>query len=251
MATWAERRKFMYALAVIIFIVGVIGIPAFLLIYKAPTCFDGKQNGGERGVDCGGKCTRLCQSEFLSPNVAWARIEKVVPGVYNAAAYIINPNTEGEAENVPYKMSLFDKDGMLIIEQVGKVTIPPHRNTLAFNSLMKVDSSIPAKVLFEFTNRPDWYKKIDTLSSVVVTNKEYKEDGDKSSLLVSFMNDSLNSIGRMSVFAILYDKDGNSVGFSRTIVDAIAPKSTVVAPFTWNTNRQGEVVSIEVLYMAE
>ena len=191
MSSWSQNRKTIYALILVIAIIGIIGIPSFLLFYKAPTCFDGKQNGRETGLDCGGKCTRLCQSSFLAPNVAWSRIEKVVYGTYNAVAYIINPNNEGEAKNVPYKMSLFDKDGMLIIENFGTVTIPPHRNTLAFSSLIKVGQSIPAKVLFEFTGQPNWYKKPDTLAKLIVVNKDYKEEGQNSSLLVSLQNDGL------------------------------------------------------------
>ena len=251
MSSWSQKRKTTYALILITAIIVVVGIPAFLLFYKAPSCFDGKQNGREKGVDCGGKCTRLCQSSFLAPSVAWSRIERVVPGTYNAVAYIINPNVEGEAKNVPYKMSLFDKNGMLIIEVLGDVTIPPHRNTLAFSSLINVSQSIPSKVVFEFTSPPNWYKTPDTLSQLLVINKDYKEDDQNSSLLVSLQNDSLKIMNNIAVYAVLYDKNSNAIGFSKTILDSISPKSTVIAPFTWNTNRQGEVVSIEVLYVAE
>lgn len=251
MDSWSKKRKIIYATILVGFLVVVFGIPTFILFYDSPTCYDGKKNGSENGIDCGGKCTRLCQSEFLPPSVSWTRIEKVVPGVYNAAAYIINPNNEGEAKDVPYHMELYDRDGMLIIEKKGKVTIPPRRNTLAFSSLIKTDNSIPTKVLFEFTGVPDWNKEIDTLSSVVVTGKDYKESSEGSSLLVSLRNDGLKIIDNISVYAILYDINDNVIGFSKTSIDSILPKSTTVAPFTWNTNRQGQVVSIEVLYVAE
>jgi hypothetical protein len=251
MASWSEKRKFIYATSTLIVIIGVIGIPAFLFFYKAPTCFDGKQNGNEKGVDCGGKCTRLCQNNFLAPNVAWTRLERVVPGIYNAAAYIINPNTEGEAKNVPYHMALYDKDGMLIIDQKGAVTLPPHRNTLAFLPLIKVVNSIPAKVLFEFTGVPDWNKKADRLSAIEITEKNYTEEGNNSSLRVTLKNASVSNIERFAVYVVLYDSVGNAIGFSRTIVDELLANTSVTAPFTWNTNRNGKVVSVEVLYVAE
>ncbi len=251
MSSWSKNRKITYALIVIIAVIGLIGIPSFLLFYKAPTCFDGKQNGSETGLDCGGKCTRLCQSSFLTPSVTWAKIENVVPGIYNAAAYIVNPNNEGEAKDVPYKMSLFDKEGMLITETFGTVTIPPHRNTLAFSGSIKVEKSIPAKVVFEFTSQPNWYKKADTLAELVVLSSDYEEGGQNSSLMVSLKNNSLNILNNIGVYVILKDKDGNAIGFSKTILDSISPKSSIIAPFTWNTNRQGAVVSKEVLYVAE
>jgi hypothetical protein len=251
MATWSDKRKFIYASVAVLFVIGVIGLPAFLLLYKAPTCSDGKQNGNEKGVDCGGRCTRLCQDNFLAPSVAWTRLERVVPSVYNSVAYIINPNTEGEARDVPYHMAIYDQNGMLIIDQKGRVTIPPHRNTLAFAGLVRTGNSVPSKVLFEFTGRPDWYKKTDTLSDVELLEKDYQEDGESSSLRVVLKNDSVKNIGKMNVFAVLYDEMGNAIGFSKTIVDEIRAGSTVTAPFTWNTNRNGQVVSIEVLYVAE
>jgi hypothetical protein len=187
----------------------------------------------------------------LAPNVAWTRLERVVPGIYNAAAYIINPNTEGEAKNVPYHMALYDKDGMLIIDQKGAVTLPPHRNTLAFLPLIKVVNSIPAKVLFEFTGVPDWNKKADRLSAIEITEKNYTEEGNNSSLRVTLKNASVSNIERFAVYVVLYDSVGNAIGFSRTIVDELLANTSVTAPFTWNTNRNGKVVSVEVLYVAE
>jgi hypothetical protein len=251
MDSWSKKRKLIYGLIGIFIVVVIIALPLYLLFYKSPTCFDGKKNGGEQGVDCGGKCTKLCQSEFIPATVAWARIENVVPGIYNAGAYIINPNNQGEAKDVPYTMSLFDNDGMLIVEVRGKVTIPPNRNTMAFSGLINVAKSIPKKVLFQFSQAPDWNKKADTLSSVVVVKKDYKEEGNNSSLIVGLRNDGLNILNNIGVYAILHDSDGNTIGFSKTKVDSILPKSAVDAPFTWNTNRQGKVVSIEVLYVAE
>ncbi|MFA6554761.1 MAG: hypothetical protein WCS89_04655 [Candidatus Paceibacterota bacterium] len=251
MISWSSKRKLLYATIAGVIVVGGIGVPAFLVFYKAPTCFDGIQNGGEQGLDCGGRCSLLCQSSFTSPNVAWTRLEKVAPELYNVATYIINPNTEGEAKNVPYHMSLYDKDGILIIDQASTITLPPHRNTLAFQGAVNVGKRIPTKVSFEFTSVPNWYKKIDTLSPIVVGNKDYREDSTGSSLQVSLKNNSLETIGRISVFVVLYNKENDAIGFSKTTLDQIPPQSTEVAPFTWNINRNGEVISIEVLYVAE
>ncbi len=251
MDSWARRRKIIYALIVLILLVLVIGIPSFLIFYKAPTCFDGKQNGGESGIDCGGRCERLCQSEFLPASISWTRMEKVSPGIYNVATYIINPNNLGEARNVPFKVSLYDNFGKAIVSKNGIVNIPAHRNVLAFSSLLQTGNVVPTKASFEFTQAPDWVKAQDALKSIGITNKEYSEQNNSSALSVNLYNDSLEDIRNLSVFAILYDRLGNTIGFSKTIVDQIKAKSSALAPFTWNTNRNGEVVSIEVLYVAE
>ncbi len=251
MPSWSKRRKIMYGGAVAIFLIGVIGIPTFRYFYQAPTCSDGKKNGDEKGIDCGGSCQRLCQSDFLAPDVAWTRFEELAPGLYNLATYIINPNTSGEAKDVPYQMSVYDSKGASIIETRSIVTLPPHRNTLAFQSAVSVGKRTPARVLFEFTSPPDWYRSSDTLSAISVVDKKYSEDETGSSLSVALKNSSPYAIGRISVYAILYDKDGNSLGFSKTILDEIPALGSVTAPFTWSVNRQGKVISIEVLPVAE
>lgn len=251
MATWSQKRKFTYAFLAVLIVIGGVGIPSFYVFYRAPTCSDGIKNGNELGIDCGGRCTRLCQSDFLAPNVAWTRLEAITPSLYNVASYIINPNTEGEADNVPYHISLYDKDGMLIIEKAGTVTLPPHRNTLAFENALNVGKRIPARASFEFVTKPVWYKQADKLTALSIDSKDYSEDANGSSLTVRLKNNSVMGLGAVDAFAVLYDKIGNVIGFSKTIIDEIPAGAIVTAPFTWGINRKGEVISIEVLYMAE
>jgi len=231
--------------------IGAIGVPVFLHVYKAPTCFDGYMNGNEQGVDCGGSCQRLCASAFLPPKVAWTRFEQVAPGLYNLAAYIINPNTEGEALSVPYHMATYDNKGILITDHVGRVTLPPHRNTLAFQSAVSTGKRIPEKILFEFTVAPDWHKRVDPLSALIIADKKYSEDESGSSLSVTIRNSRVQPVNAFSVYSVLYDAAGNALGFSKTLVDGIPSQGNVIAPFTWPIRREDKVISIEVLPVAE
>jgi len=251
MASWSRQRKSIYALVVIAAMVAAVGVPGFFYFYKAPSCFDGVQDGNELGIDCGGSCVKLCPSAFLSPIVSWTRFEQVAPGFYNVAAYVINPNPDAGADSVPYHMALYDGQGTLITDVYGTMTIPPHRNALAFQSSVGTEKRIPAKASFEFTSAPNWLSASDTLSPLQVIDKKYNEDASGSSLQVTLRNTSVNPFGRLSVYVVLYDSDQNEIGFSKTIIDGISPGSTVVAPYTWPEDRQGKVVSIEVLPVAE
>lgn len=251
MTTWSRKRKSIYGMIAAFIVLAGVGLPLFLVFYRAPTCFDGVQNGGESGVDCGGKCTRLCQSSFLAPSVAWTRFEEVAPDLYNVAAYITNPNPEGEALNVPYHMSLYDSKGLIIKDRAGQITIPPHRNTLAFERAIPSGSRVPTRALFEFTGVPNWQKKTDNLNSIGIGAKDYNEDGNSSSLAVTLTNSGIRALANISVYVILYDSDGNVLNFSKTIIDNIPAKGSTVAPFTWPKSHQGKVISIEVLPVAE
>lgn len=251
MSSWSSRRKTIYGGTLTILILGVIAIFVFPLVYKAPTCSDGIKNGDELGIDCGGSCQKLCQSAFIPPSTRWVDFEQLAPGIYNVAAYIVNSNPNGQASNVPYHIVLYDKKGIEIVDVPGIVNIPSHRNTLAFLSQVSTGKSIPYRASFEFKSAPDWNKGADQLGSLVIADKKYEDNNLGSSLDVKIRNTSVYPIGRLSVYAVLSDVDKNVVGFSKTVVDGIDPESETSASFTWPTNRQGSVISIEVLPVAE
>jgi hypothetical protein len=248
--SWSSRRRFAYSSIAIIALVVVIGVPAFALYYKAPTCSDGKMNGSETGVDCGGSCRRLCQNSFYPPRAAWggAKFEKLADGLYNVSALIENQNIDAGANDVPYRMSLFDNKGLSIVEREGRVDLYPHRNSLAFESAVDAGKRIPAKVSFEFIEAPNWFKSQDALGGIAIVDKKYTEDDAGSSLEITLENRTLLPYNNLLVSVVLYDKEGNVIGFSRTIVDSIGPKNgKEVASYTWPINRKGLVTSIEVL----
>ncbi len=250
MSSWASRRKTAYALIVILAVLLLIGLPLFIIFYKAPTCFDKVMNGNETGVDCGGSCVRLCQNSFIPPRIVWggAKFEKLANGLYNIASLIENKNINGAAVDVPYKMSLYDSSGISIVDRVGKVNIYPHRNSLAFESAVDVGKRIPAKVSFEFTKEPNWFKSQDSLDGISIVDKKYVEDDSGSSLEVVLENTTLFPYKNIMVSVVLYDKENNVIGFSRTSIDSIASKNQrEIASFTWPINRKGAVTSIEIV----
>ncbi len=260
--SWSSHRKFIYGGGVSVLLVLIIIVTVFSLFYKKPTCFDNIRNGGEQAVDCGGACQKLCQSAFLPAKIKWggAKYEKVAGGLYNVASYIVNPNTDVAAVNVPYKFALFDARGILITERQGIMTLPAHRNVLAFEPAVDVGKRIPAKVTFEFLAAPEWFKSHDALDGLAIIDKKYSEDEKNSSLEVTLENRSLLPYKNITVSTVLYDAKDNAIGFSRTHIDELVPKADQgrqenlqqmqeVAGFTWPVSRQGRVTSIEVLPM--
>jgi len=251
MATWSSNRKFAYGSLVVLAVIVIVGLPIFILFYKAPSCNDGKQNQGEQGIDCGGPCVKLCPSAFLPPEVIWTKAEPVAPGLYNVAAYIINNNLNAAAYDVPYEMQIFDDQGVLITYKDGSMTIPPHRNTLAFEGSVSTEKRIPAKAIINIGS-PQWISENDQLGDLVIADKKYSEDRDSSSLQVTLQNNAVTPYDNLSVYVVLYDANGNAIDFSKTVVDSIpANGGTFIAPFTWPLSHNGQVVSIEVLPVLE
>jgi hypothetical protein len=253
MASWATRRKFTYLGIGAVVVIVIIGVPAFKILYKAPTCADGVQNQGEQGIDCGGPCRTLCQSAFLAPVVLWTAATHVTAGLYNLAAYIENPNISGAAINAPYQFSVYDTDGVLITQVSGTLDIPANRNTLAFAGAVDMGQRTVAKggVSFQFTQAPVWRKSEDMLAALSYPTPQYSEDNTSatksSSLQVAMTNTSLTPFNGITVYAILKDINNNEIDFSKTYIDEIAPGASEVAPFTWPVSHNGTVVSEEIL----
>jgi len=251
MSSWSQRRRLTYISIIVVLLLGVIGLPSFFYFYRAPTCSDGIKNGSETGVDCGGSCQRLCASSFLPPAVAWTGMTQVSDGLYNVAAYIINPNPTVAASRIPYHAVLFDKDGSAITEYDGTVSLPPHRNTLAFQAAVSTGKRVAVRAFFQFTGSPDWRTEVDPLSDVQVAGKSYEESAAGSSLTVTLKNNAPLPLPRITVYVVLYDADHNELAFSKTVVDSIDAGGIAAAPFTWPTSWKGKVVSIEVMPVAE
>ncbi len=107
MRTWARQRQaIMITYIVLLALVGA-AVFYFLVVYKAPNCFDGQQNGYEEGTDCGGGCQLVCPFAAAQPNIVWARAFEIAPGVYNFAAEVENPNFK-VGTNIEYSFKGYD-----------------------------------------------------------------------------------------------------------------------------------------------
>lgn len=248
MASWSSRRKSLYGAIFVVLFGAVIVIPAYKILYVPPSCTDGEKNGDEQGIDCGGSCTKLCSIDFIPvPAASWIRFQESGPGVYNIAAYVMNPNKNASAPDIPYKITVFDRDGIPLTELSGTFDLPTARNTLVFRPGISIKNQKPARAIIEYSREPDWKLDSDHLSGLEVIDKTYDEEGFGSSLDVKLRNRTTESIERVDVYAVLKDASGNVIDFSKTVVDYIPSMGQAVAPFTWPVSHGGKAVSIEVL----
>ena len=89
--TWALKRQISY-LAILVAFFLCLDFSNSTYLNQVSTCSDHEQNGDEAGVDCGGACLLVCLSQVEDVSVLWARSFRVVPGRYNAVAYLVNHN---------------------------------------------------------------------------------------------------------------------------------------------------------------
>ncbi len=248
--TWALRRQILYILILVLFFGGI----AFLILYpqfnKAPTCTDRKQNGTETGVDCGGVCAKACLEQTDDVSVLWSRVFRVVPGRYNAVAYLVNHNKNTAIEKINYRFRFADANNIYIGKRDGSTYVPPTGNFAVFEPAINLGASVPVFVTFEFTQVPNWVTvsedKINQVKTLV-SNIKLTDPDTKPKLSATIKNDSLFTIPDVNVIAILYDASHNAVSASRTYVEVLNPEDIKNITFTWPEAFSGKVVAQEII----
>jgi hypothetical protein len=247
--SWAQRRKATYVFGILIFSLVVFAIIVFVFLNKAPTCFDGKQNQGEAGIDCGGPCNILCRAEYIDPVVLWGpRWSKVLSsGTYNFLTYIQNPNVAAGAYNVPYNMKVYDRNDILLYQKNGVTYIPPNNNFVIFEDNINLHDKTPFRTKIEFTNGAVWQKMESQELNITAVSKQLIDVQTKPRLFVTLKNSTLKTIENIESVAILYDENNNAVAFSKTKVDSIDKDSTKEIVFTWPESFEQGIVRIDVV----
>lgn len=248
--TWGAKRQLTILGLVTILILGGLAVVIVPKLSKPPTCFDNKQNGGERGVDCGGLCARFCPFEVTDVKVKWARAFPITDDVYSAVAYIENQNVNAGAYNIKYEFKLYDADHKFITVRDGETFIGPNSNSAIYESAIKVQNRIPKFTQFTFLADPVWIMTDRRIGDLGVFSKnEVLSDTDtKPKYEATIFNQSqLYTVNNIDVIAILYDKDDNAIGVAKSFIEELTPSLETKVYFTWQKSFSGEVVRKEII----
>ncbi len=107
---------------------------------------------------------------------------------------------------------------------------------------------MPVRTTFEFTSVPEWsparpYSDLKTLAVDILPN------GSGSRAEARIRNEYVNTIiSDIDAYIVIYDTDGNRIGFSKTRIESIAPGETEVLHFTWPEPFSKDAVKTEVLF---
>lgn len=200
----------------------------------APTCQDGKQDGTELGVDCGGSCALLCVDTAHPPTLLWRLPFQTGVGTYTAAAYIKNNNVGAAAKKVQYSFQLFDADNNLVKEVVGTTDLPPIPTIPIIMPNITVGNRTVTHVEFAFAAAPAWYKvPTKSLPTLSVSQQNLVADGSRLSATLS--NQTLTDAKNITVVAVLFDSQGVARAASKSLVQIIPAQSSQNVVFTWGT----------------
>lgn len=225
----AKKQLFVFFIVCAVIIIAVL---LFLLSLGNPTCFDGRRNQGEKGIDCGGPC-EPCVGEVKNLIIHWSKIFKLKNGNYEAAALIDNPNLFAGLPSLKYKFHIYDEKNVLIAIKSGKTFINPDERFLIFETSIEVGERIPKHAFLEFEGRPEWKRIEKEKPQIVVSKKQFFNSEPFPKLIIGINNKSLFSAENIFLAAVLYGKDQNAKAVSVSKIDYIGGGSSKEAVFTW------------------
>ena len=229
---WAFWRQVQYwaGISCLLILVSIFGY--FSWFHSPPTCFDGKQNGDEVGIDCGGSCQRFCLFQVKPPKILWARSFEIVPGQYNTVAYIANENKNSFAPTVAYAMRLYDRDG-LIVERFGTTTLPADNLYPIFEGPIFTDGRQVTHTELVLLETEPWLPDNSGREQFMVENRSLEGADKLPRLRASVVNSALTTAREVEVVATIFDSKGEALTASRTVVPSFPPQSSTEVVFTW------------------
>ena len=231
-SAWAHRRRTRFTFIVGAVVVVFLALYVVVKTYKPPSCFDDTRNQGELGVDCGGPCELMCQSQVEPLYLIWARAFEIDQGVYSLVAYADNPNFNAYADVAPYRFVLYDKDNFVITEETGETYVTGEPVVPVFVGPVRLENKEPVRVFFEWTELPQWRneppKRRVTIEERTITTPNFG-----SEITAVIKNNEPVDLRDIEVVVIVYDRDDNAIAASQTLVEYLGPRDTAQLVFSW------------------
>lgn len=231
--SWGTQRRNTILFVFFSIVLLIIAYVLYNALYEPPNCFDKKFNGDEVGIDCGGSCELLCESQVLNPIIRFTRLFEVAPGVYNVLAYVENPNPTAGIENVPYKFKIYDTQNVLLQERRGVMDLYPKTIIPVLESSLVVGKLEATRVVFEFGKELVWYKRELKENTVVIQDEEIINIDTEPKIRAIVKNIDLRPLNKVKIVAIVYDEQDNAIASSSTIFETLLPNKEFEAFFVW------------------
>ncbi len=229
---WAFWRRVQYGMGYLTFL-GLIFSGVYLLYFYTPAnCFDLNQNGEEIGMDCGGKCTRICAFTVAPPKVLWAKSFEIQKGQYNAVAYIENKNIKAGTPSISYTFRLYDGAG-LIIERTGTTVLPPNSTYPVFEGRINTEGRNPTETTLEIKAADMWLPSPYGRDQFKTVDLQLVEADARPKLNVKIENTDIKEAQSVEVVATIFDASGIPLTSSQTFIDTFAGRSQKDIVFTW------------------
>mgnify|MGYP001773365056 CR=1 FL=1 len=210
---WRFKKRFFY-LSLLFLIILIFLSPKIYRFILNPSCYNGRQDFNEEGIDCGGPCIP-CKVKELKDLIAERPIILIYPdNTMDLVGIIKNPNEkyglkEFEYEFIlrgPYKEEYKVNGKSFILPLENKYIIEQNKNVPNFQI---VDSEL--KIYFDKNN----WQEIDFKSSKVSLLNYNIDQGIFEGEVI---NENYIDYPRVTLNFIAKDREGNIIGVFKTVI---------------------------------
>jgi hypothetical protein len=231
---WASQRKLVYGAGLLVALV-LLFVYAFRnTLFPTATCFDGRQNAFESGIDCGGECSLRCFQDVIPLATIWARALRTSSTTYDLAALVSNKNIDNAPKQMGYVFKVYDRNGTQIKEVAGTTTVPIDGDFPIIEQSVTLQSE-PGNVHLVLESETSYYRVLEkpAAPTLRITDRRY-ESGAIPRVYATISNNKRVALRDIPVRVILYDVSGNAYAAGKTIIPFLDKEGKQEVVFTWD-----------------
>ncbi|MCX6786807.1 MAG: hypothetical protein NTU85_03295 [Candidatus Kaiserbacteria bacterium] len=247
--SWAARRRFIILLIVSIVIAAFLAILLIATLYKTPSCTDGVKNQNEAGIDCGGPCSQLCTSQVQPPVVLFTKVLRNADGRTDVIALVENKNANAAAKDIPYNVTLYGVNNILIKKVSGTLDLPPRETEPVYISGIASGKQKVISAFLEIDASTSQWFTMAANSRIMPTVLNTTKGGTASEPRIEAIlaNPSVVTMTNVQAVVLVFNARKEVIAASRTVIPSIPGQGQASATFTWNNPFPSVPALIEVL----
>lgn len=196
-------------------------------LVPTPTCFDGKQNQGEKNIDCGGPCV-ACAVKNLEPLRASnpPEIFGLDSGKAIILAEVTNPNTNYDATSFSYTINIYNSSGIIIESKYGNDFISASKKKYIFQPNIQTQFFKIARAEIVFSN--SIWRSLNEAFNPNFTISNIKTAISSSTISISGLaqNQSPFVADEVRIIALLLDSFGKTIFAGQTVLTRLSSFET-------------------------
>jgi len=213
-------KQIIYGLGFLAVVFLILLIIYFIWLKPSPTCFDGRKNGGEEGIDCGGPC-QSCEIQTLKPiQISWIKNFPVGKSTI-IAAEIKNPNLNWGAENFSYTFHIYDIYDNEIYTLTKKSFIYSGEVKFLVEPGVNIKTTEIGNIVFS-TADLSWKSKAEFPQPDAQIRGLKTESGAPIKISGLFLNNNSYGLSRANIIGFIYNKKGDLISASKTELGKIS-----------------------------
>lgn len=246
--SWRLQRQMLiftiYALIIILPVAYIV----FRLLSQSASCFDGKLNGDETGVDCGGACSLRCDGTYKSLKVNFTRVLKVDENKYDVFALIENFNPTVAFPKVPYNASIYSSEGILLLSASGTLSVNPSAQAVVYLPNLEI-KQVPKIIDFNLSKHNAILQINNNPNKInVSTWTSQKGVNDTLQVIGELVNPFSSSANNVSIYALLYDDTRTVYAVGKTRIKTLKGREKTAIAYTWGNLPKPTNVEFVLVY---